>query len=177
LAKTPRRRLKVFQAQFGFYDSVVAAPSQAAALRAWGTRQNLFAKGQARLAEDATAVAAALDHPGTPLRRAAGSKQPFNLRPGLPDVPAGPRAKSAVRGKPAKARPAKPLPDRGTLDAAEARLKAVNDRRVAEEAAFDRRREALEAENERTRRAWSKARAEAERAVDKAHAAYRKAGG
>ena len=30
------RKLKVFQAQFGFYDTIVAAPSQAAALRACG---------------------------------------------------------------------------------------------------------------------------------------------
>jgi hypothetical protein len=37
---------KVFQAQFGFYDTVVAAPSQVAALRAWGIHQNLFAGGQ-----------------------------------------------------------------------------------------------------------------------------------
>jgi hypothetical protein len=177
LAKAPRRRLKVFQAQFGFYDSVVAAPSQAAALSAWGTRQNLFAEGQAKLAEDTAAIAAALDQPGTPLRRAAGSDQPFSLQPGLPDVPAEPRAKRPARAKPAKARPSKPPPDRGALDAAEARLKRVNDRRVAEEADFGRRREALEAEDERSRAAWSKARAEAERAVDKAHAAYRKAGG
>ena len=41
------RKLKVFQAQFGFYDTIVAAPSQAAALRAWGVNQNLFASGEA----------------------------------------------------------------------------------------------------------------------------------
>jgi hypothetical protein len=52
MAKAPGRKLKVFQAQFGFHDSVVAAPSQTAALRAWGTRQNLFGEGQARLTED-----------------------------------------------------------------------------------------------------------------------------
>ena len=43
------RKLKVFQAQFGCYDTVVAAAGQAAALRAWGTRQNLFASGGANL--------------------------------------------------------------------------------------------------------------------------------
>jgi hypothetical protein len=32
-------KLKVFQAQFGFYDTVVTAPSQAAALCAWGVSQ------------------------------------------------------------------------------------------------------------------------------------------
>ncbi len=53
------RKLKVFQAQMGFYDTVVAASSQAAALRAWGTRQNLFASGDAALTTEASAVAAA----------------------------------------------------------------------------------------------------------------------
>ncbi|HEX3367639.1 hypothetical protein [Phenylobacterium sp.] len=179
MRKTPNRRLKVFQTQLGFYDSVVAAPSQAAALRAWGTRQNLFAEGAARLAADNAAVAAALDHPGTPLRRAVGSKAPFSLEPDLPDAPTTPRRNGAAPAKTAKA-PAgssKRPPDRRALDAAEARLGAINDRRVAEEADFDRRREALEAENERARQAWAMARAEAERAVERARAAYRERGG
>jgi hypothetical protein len=41
-------KLKAYQAQIGFYDTVVAAPSQAAALRVWGVRQNLFAGDEAR---------------------------------------------------------------------------------------------------------------------------------
>ena len=53
----------MFQAQLGFYDSVVAVPSQPAALRAWGTHQNLFAQGQAWLATDQAAIKAALEHP------------------------------------------------------------------------------------------------------------------
>jgi hypothetical protein len=73
------RKLKVFQAQFGFYDTVVAASSQAAALRAWGTHQNLFASGEAKVTTDEAAVAAALKHPETPLRRAVGSNDPFQL--------------------------------------------------------------------------------------------------
>ena len=47
MANAAGRRLKVFQAQFGFYDTVVAASSQAAALRAWGIHQTLFANGEA----------------------------------------------------------------------------------------------------------------------------------
>ena len=74
-------RLKVFQAQFGFYDSVVAAPSQAAALRAWGTHQNLFADGEAQVTTDEAAVEAAMAHPETPLRRAVGSNDGFALEP------------------------------------------------------------------------------------------------
>lgn len=61
MAKAPK--LKVFQAHFGFYDTIVAAPSQAAALRAWGVHQNVFADGQAKLTTDEAAVAA---RPRTP---------------------------------------------------------------------------------------------------------------
>ena len=60
MAKARERRLKVFQTHLGFFDTVVAAPSQAAALRAWGLHQNIFADGLARIADDPQAVAAAL---------------------------------------------------------------------------------------------------------------------
>src|SRR3954452_17807754 len=79
LPKTPTRKLKVFQAQFGFFDTVVAVPSQAAALRLWGTHQNLFATGHAKVVTDEAAIAAALEHPGTLLRRAVRSNDPFSI--------------------------------------------------------------------------------------------------
>ena len=60
MTKPHARKLKVFQAQLGFFDSVVAAPSKAAALRAWGTHQDLFASGDARIVTDKAAAAAAL---------------------------------------------------------------------------------------------------------------------
>ena len=83
------RKLKVFQAQIGFYDTVVAASSQPAALRAWGMRQDLFASGHAKLAEDPQAIEAARAHPETPLKRAVGSTDAFALEAAhLPDVPA-----------------------------------------------------------------------------------------
>ena len=88
MPKTPTRTLKVFQAQFGFFDTVLAVPSQAAALRVWGTHRNLFATGHAKLATDEAAIAAALEHPGTLLRRAVGSNDPFSIEPtSLPTVP------------------------------------------------------------------------------------------
>lgn len=181
MAKTPApRRLKVYQAQFGFHDSVVAAPNQAAALAAWGTRQNLFAEGRAKVSDDPDATAAALAHPEVPLRRAVGSKEPFSLEPGLPQVPA-----SARRGKPAlkvvaKVAPAArtaPPPDRSALDAAQKALTAINARRLDEEKDFERRREALEAEALAARQAWAKARKAAEAALEAARRAYRAAGG
>src|SRR5580698_9288030 len=108
------RRLKVFQAQFGFYDTVVAAASQAAALRAWGVHQNLFASGDAKVASDPAAVEAALKHPETPLRRAVGSNDPFQLEPAsLPKAPkALKRQAASPKRKPSPAPSRRPQADR-----------------------------------------------------------------
>ena len=82
MAKSPTRKLKVFQAQFGFHDSVVAAPSQAAALRAWGTHQNLFADGTARVTTDPKAIQAALAHPQAVQKTiAGGASRPLTSKP------------------------------------------------------------------------------------------------
>ncbi len=139
------RKLKVFQAQLGFYDTVVAAASQAAALRAWGTHHDLFADGMARLATDEKAIEAALRQPETPLKRAIGTNDPFGLNPGLPNLPDLPRA-----GKP-KPRlrlvPQRPLPvDRSALDSAEATLRQLEEDRRRAEGAFQEARRAIEAE-------------------------------
>lgn len=179
MAKSPRR-LKVYQAQFGFHDSVVAAPNQAAALAAWGIRQNLFAEGRAKVAEDPAAVDAALEHPETPLRRAIGSNDPFTLEPNLPQVPDPPkRPKPALKVVPKvePPQPARPPPDRAEVDAAEKQLTAINARRIEEEADVQRRREALEVEETASRRRWAADRKSAEAQLEKARRAYRAEGG
>lgn len=172
------RRLKVFQAQFGFYDSVVAAPSQAAALRAWGTRQNLFASGDARQITDADAVAAALQHPETPLRRAVGSKDAFALEPtSLPSVPDAPKTKQKSVARRVVEAPIQPPPDRSMLDAAEKALHLVDAKRKAEEARFRREQDELEARQAAAQASYVAARKAATAAVVEARTAYRKAGG
>ena len=188
------RKLKVFQAQIGFYDTVVAASSQPAALRAWGMRQDLFASGHAKLAEDPQAIEAARAHPETPLKRAVGSNDAFAPEAAhLPDVPAArgrrkvaspgtikapPNATPAVRATASKPKPKpKPKPDRGRLEAAEAKLQAVEADRREEETAFARRLASLEEEMAQAKSKFTSthraAKAEAERAL----AAYRRAGG
>jgi hypothetical protein len=165
------RRLKVFLARIGFHDSVVAAPSQAAALRAWGVHQNLFADGQAKIAEDADAVAAALAHPETPLRRAIGSTEPFGLDGGLARIDAPPKAAKGRRNAPAK--PVKPPPDRSKLDAAEAALAKVETGRKRALDRVLRQREALDAEEAEARESWDQRQAEAKAAVARERQAYR----
>ena len=173
------RKLKVFQAQFGFYDTVVAAPSQAAALRAWGTHQNLFASGEASLATDEAAIAAATAHPETPLHRAIGSSDAFALQPtSLPKVPEAPKKAAArLASKPESAAPAKPPADRSKLDAAEKGLRGLDERRKREEADFRREQDALDARREAAQSAYVDARKVATTKVVDARTAYRKSGG
>ena len=177
-AKTSR--LKVFQAQFGFYDSIVAAPSQPAALRAWGTHQNLFADGQARVAEDRAAVEAALAHPNVPLRRALGSTGAFEVEPTtlpvVPDLPRRAPGKRASETPQAEARQRAPA-DRSKLDAAERDLSALEARRARERRLLEQRRSDLEAETAEADRRHQERRRSADAAVAAAREAYRKAGG
>ena len=172
------RKLKVFQAQFGFYDTVVAASSQAAALRAWGTHQNLFASGEATVTTDGAAITAALQHPETPLRRAVGSNDAFQLEPAslpkVPDAPKRPVAKPAAKAKPAS--PRKPPADRTALDAAEAALGQLDEARKREEADLRRRQDALDTDKSAAQAAYVEGRKAATAAVVAARKAYRSAG-
>jgi hypothetical protein len=183
-------RLKVFQAHLGFFDTVVAAPSRAAALRAWGSRQDLFRDGQAKEASDPSAITAALAKPGLVLRRPVGSNVAFSENPGLPQFPK--TAKKAPDKKPAPAaakgkaaapvaravRPAPepppppPPPDRSALNAAE---KAIADLKREEErvlGALAKRKAALDEEELRTRNAFHARRKRAEDDLAKARKEY-----
>jgi|HubBroStandDraft_5_1064220.scaffolds.fasta_scaffold07841_6 colicin import membrane protein len=71
------RRLKVFRAHLGFYDTIVAAPSQKAALEAWGAGPSEFHQGFAAETEEPGLVATALEKPGVVLRRQFGTKGAF----------------------------------------------------------------------------------------------------
>ncbi len=171
-------RLKVFRAQMGFFESVVAAPSQKAALEAWGVRQDLFHEGLAEPTRDPEAVEAAVARPGAPLRRAAGSQDPFTADPAPPQAPERSPPKAAARRPAVGGGSAKlPPPDRSALDAAERALAEEEAERrrgadalAAEQARLDERKRGLETESRDRRRRL-------ERAVAKARRAYENAGG
>lgn len=179
MAKAARKRLKVFQAQLGFYDTVVAAPSQAAALRAWGVHQNLFASGDAKVTDDVQAVKAALAHPETPLMRAVGSTDAFALQaaslPKVPDAPKSRKAKPTAEPRPAEAEA--PPADRSALDAAEQALRKLDEARKRQEAGFRSRQEELDEEVQAAQAAYVKQRKAATGDVVDARRAYREAGG
>lgn len=187
MAKTPVRKLKVFQAQIGFYDTVVAAPSMPAALRAWGVRQNLFASGQARITDDEQAVAAALTNPETPLRRVVGTNDPFELDPtGLPTLPAAPErtasvkpaVKSAVAApKLAPPKPSAPPPDRSQLTEAEAALRRIDEARKIEETQLRQRQAQLDVDCTTAQDGYVETRKQATAAIVEARDRYRTSGG
>lgn len=180
MAKTPTRRLKVFQAPFGFYDTIVAVPSRAAALRAWETRQDLFAFGQAHEIEDPAAVAAALAQPGVVLKRAVGSTEPFAVEatslPEVPEAPKRPALKAASKSTPAP-KPRAPPADRSALDRAEAALGELDTARKAAEAGFRKQQEDLDTARSAAQSDYVRSRKAATAAVVEARSTYRKAGG
>jgi hypothetical protein len=175
-------RLKVYQASFGFRESVVAAANQKAALEAWGARQNLFGEGLAHVSDDDGATRAALAHPGVPLSRAIGSAGAFALDSReLPKVPARskPNAKRRTRSAPTAklAEPPKPAPDRGPLDATESALRKLQASHRALEDDFHARLRRLEQERTAALEAVDAKLAASRKEVERARQAYRNAGG
>ena len=110
-------RLKVYRTPIGFHDAYVAAPSQKAALKAWGSAHDLFSTGEAELVTDAALTEAPLDEPGKIVRRVRGTTdEHIAALPAEPQAPAKPEAappeaRHAPPRKLAKPRPAsKPRP-------------------------------------------------------------------
>jgi hypothetical protein len=184
------RALKTFQAHLGFYDTVVAAPSQAAALKAWGSRRDLFREGFAKASDDPAAIAAASAKPGVVLRRAAGSKAPFSENPALPQIsnapkPPKPAPKKIMKELPVRAAPQKgkiakqpppppppkPVDHRG-IKAAEKTIATVKADEARALAALEKRKAALSQEERRIRDDFRRAREKAEQKLDQARRAY-----
>ena len=142
-----KQKLKVFRTATGFYDAYVAAPSQKAALAAWGSKHDLFARGVAELVEDPALIEEPLAQPGVVIRRSRGTadEQLAALGPALkrtakrakmPDEPKAPIRKE-------KPKPVKPKPDRSALDEAERRLAKLEERHVEELAELERKKNDL----------------------------------
>ena len=70
---TRKQKLKVFRTPIGFHDAYVAAPSQKAALEAWGADGNLFAQGIAEQVDDPKLMEEPLADPGKVIKRVRGS--------------------------------------------------------------------------------------------------------
>ena len=73
MAKARKQKLKVFRTPIGFHDAYVAAPSQKAALEAWGADSNIFAQGIAEQVTDPKLMEEALANPGKVIKKVRGS--------------------------------------------------------------------------------------------------------
>jgi len=146
-------KLKVFRTPIGFHDAYVAAPSQKAALEAWGSDHNLFARGEAELVDDPALTEAPLAAPGTVIKRLRGSADEQFAALGPASRKA--KAKPSKQAEPSPPRRAPPRPDRAPLDRAEAALKQLEERQkdelrqlVEEERRIETKRRALERKQE-----------------------------
>lgn len=146
-------RLKVFCTTSGFHDSIVAAPSKPAALKAWGAKTDLFSMGAARLVTDPKIAKKALDRPGEVIRlkRSGGGEE--------------------VAPRKQKARPRKP-PSRAKLRAAEEKLAKLDAEQSKELDTIERELEELEKKRDQLTARHSKTRNAAEQRRDEAREEY-----
>ncbi len=173
MAKT--KKLKVFRTPIGFHDAYVAAPSQKAALEAWGAGSNLFAQGVAEELTYAKLTKAPLARPGEVVRVLRGSEAEQIRALGKAKKAKGDRPSPgpAPKGEGRKARA--PRPSSAAVDRAEQAIARAEERHRAaldklrdEALALDRKRRELEGEQ---RGELAKLR----RTADEARARYREA--
>jgi hypothetical protein len=151
------RKLKTSTTSAGFFDLAVAAPSMKAALEAWGSKNNLFQHGFAKVSEDPKIVAATMARPGVVLRRPVGSNGAFGEHAELPtDLPVGNTTRASAKPSAKKRElPNKAVDDKTAREAARA-FEKEQKRRDSE-----RRKEEAKQRQERERRERAIAAAEA----------------
>ena len=132
MAKARKTRLKVFRTPIGFHDAYVAAPSQKAALEAWGSDSNLFAAGAAEQVTEPDLTEVPLARPGEVIKVLRGNKA--EQVAALEEAAAKP-AKRVWAARPAKPRPEKP--SREAVDEAEAAVDELRRRQAKDLAAID----------------------------------------
>ena len=178
------RQLKVFSTPAGFVNAVVAAPSQKAALEAWGVRDNLFASGAATVVTDPDLIARALATPGeivrVPISTDAGFLAAAKPSAGAVMAKVAEPAASALKAKSAMKKttpPIPPPPDRSPLTRAEKALSEAEERRRATLAGLDDERDAYERRRAEAEQKLDEEIAVAERTRDAALRAFTAAGG
>lgn len=140
--------LKVYRTPIGFHDAYIAAPSQKAALAAWGSDKDLFARGDAEIVTDPALTTAPLARPGEVIKRLRATAEE-QIAAAPPPATAKPRT-----AKQTQAKPKPPRPDHGMVEAAEhaladAQATQRDEQRalLSEEAALAERRRAMRAKH------------------------------
>ena len=149
------RALKVYRTAIGFHDAYVAAPSQKAALAAWGTEKDLFARGAAEVVTDQALTKVPLAKAGEVIRVVRGSAAEHVKALGKV---ARPKAKSPQPPEPGPrdARPQRPpKPSQEAVRLAEQNLHASATRAAEQLADLAEREKSLTAERSRLERELS----------------------
>jgi len=172
MAKKPERKqkLKVFVTPIGFHDAYVAAPSQKAALEAWGADSNIFAQGIAEQVIDPKLMEEPLASPGKVIKRVRGSADEHfaELDRAAPRKKAAKESGKVVQLKPKKP---KPKPSRDELDAAEEALEKAEKKQRKKLREIDQELQALERKRRELQR---KIEAERDKLAEKAEQARAK---
>ena len=173
------RALKVFRTPIGFHDAYVAVPTKKAALAAWGSSANLFARGVAEEVTDPKLTEAPLATPGEVVKVPRGTAAEHVAALGKMAAPKrGARGHPTPNSSPEKAgskQKLKPKPSREKVDAAEA---AVADLQQAQHVALTElaaREKALAEERRKLEQAHASERRRLEEKRDAAEAAYQRA--
>lgn len=159
-------KLKVYRTAAGFHDAYVAAPSQKAALAAWGSDHDLFARGIAELVTDPALTAEPLATPGVVVKRSRGSAAEQIAALPARKPRAAPADEPAPASAPKPAKPKPPKPDRGAVDAAEEALEAIRRDQAQQLATLAKREAALARERRALEREQQAALREAQAALD-----------
>lgn len=150
------RKLKIFRTAIGFHDAYVAAPSQKAALEAWGSDRNLFAMGAAEAVEDGPLAEKARATPGKVIKVVRGTaEQHIAALPKARTKPAKtPSRQMAPKAPAAKKVPAPkklPRPSHAAVDRAEKTVQKVEQARTSDLDRIDREIAALTAKRRTAR--------------------------
>lgn len=169
------RRLKVFRTPIGFHDAYVAAPSQKAALEAWGADANIFAQGIAEQVTDPTLMEEPLANPGKVIRRVRGShEEHFAELDRSVRKPKAAKAKEPGAAPKVKSKP-KPKPKRDELDAAEEALEKAEKKQRKKLAEIDQEMRDLERRRRELQRKHEAERDKLSEKRDRARSAYERA--
>lgn len=184
----PRQQtLKVFRTPIGFHDAYVAAPSQKAALEAWGSDTNLFASGAAERVEDPELMREPLDNPGKVIRRLRGTmaEHMAALPKDAPRRASKKKSQKPVKGaKPTPApstlkrrppRKPKRRPSRASLDRTEAALADALERHNDARATLTRKQAELDRERRKMEKDQEREQARLARQVETARTRYERA--
>lgn len=160
-------KLKLFRTVTGFHDAYVAAPSRAAALRAWGATTDLFAMDAAEQVNDPQLMAQALSRPGEVIKRPRGSDHEH-----LAAASHATKAKAKPESTSTPALKPKPRPSRAKLDKAEQRLEQADASHATEMLALEAEKAELRRREDAARRDFDAKRSKLDKARQSAADAY-----